>query len=73
MTEKEKCPFCESDNINRFNANVTIHEYVCRSCKREWRKTPASGTLLKIGGAVLTGAISLAVMFLRGHHDGGDA
>ncbi|MEI7870234.1 MAG: hypothetical protein WCI11_20315 [Candidatus Methylumidiphilus sp.] len=75
MDTKERCPFCESENINKFNSNVIEHEFACRSCKKQWKKTHAGGQVLKAGGAILTGVGAFALWLLSagGDGDGGAA
>lgn len=63
MESNQQCPFCDSENINNFNTNVIDHEFVCRNCENQWKKTHIGGQVLKAGGAVLSGALAFLAIF----------
>lgn len=54
-----------------FNTNVIDHEFACRACGKQWKKTHAGGQLLKAGGALLSGSIVFFTIFGGGDDDNG--
>ena len=43
MDNNQNCPFCGSENINKFNSTVVDYEFACRICGKQWKKTHAGG------------------------------
>ena len=68
----EKCPYCDSINIRQTNSTLTQNEYVCRSCKNQWRQTHVGGSIIKATGTLLSGALTVLSIF-GGGDDGNNS
>ncbi len=55
MDANQTCPFCNSENINKFNSTITEHEFACRACGETFKKTHVGGQILKGIGALSSG------------------
>ncbi|WP_233489643.1 hypothetical protein [Solidesulfovibrio fructosivorans] len=55
-----------------FNSNVTELDYACRDCGKQWKITSSTGKIIKIGSAILTGVLTVAIGLFSGDSNGSD-